>query len=122
MLASNESPQENPLGKLLQSSPQKRCIQRVKDALPDILKARELGYTWDTIAQAMTMRRPTLINAFQTLLAQGNSQRTEDFISTTLTTPRLKYQSPAMITPQPSPTLATGIVALGRTDPQKFKI
>lgn len=117
-----EADLENPLSKLLQNKPHKRCIQRVNEALPDILAARELGYTWDAIAQAMTMRRPTLINACNTLLARGNNQRAEARLSTTVKRSRPQNEAQPRITPQPSPALGPGIVALGRADPEKFKI
>ncbi|MBS3953529.1 MAG: hypothetical protein KGZ88_11315 [Methylomicrobium sp.] len=45
MLDSDEADLENPLCTLLLNKPHKRCIQRVNEALPDILAARELGYT-----------------------------------------------------------------------------
>jgi hypothetical protein len=130
MLDSDEVDLDNPLGKLLQNKPHKRCIQRVNEALPDILAARELGYTWDAIAHAMTMRRPTLINAYNTLLARGNGSlfakdnnpRTEACLPSTVQSSRPQNQTQPRITPQPSPALGPGIVALGRTDPEKFKI
>lgn len=134
MVDSDEADLDNPLSKLLQSKPQKRCIQRVNEALPDILAARELGYTWDAIAQAMTMRRPTLINAYKILLARGNgslfakdnSSRTEaclpSTVQTTVQSSRSQNQTQPRIPPQPSPAWGPGIVALGRTDPEKFKL
>jgi len=113
-------PIENPLAALLQNGPaRQRCIQRVTEHLSAIEAARAQGHTWDAIAHAMAMRRPTLINAFNTLLARRINHRA--VVSTTFK--KSSGLSPATLTPaQSSPALGSGIVALGRTDPNKFNI
>jgi len=114
---------KNPLAALLQNGPaRQRCIQHVAEHLSAIEAARAQGHTWDAIAHAMAMRRPTLINAFNTLLARRINHRAEGSVVST-TFKKSSGLSPATLTPaQSSPALGSGIVALGRTDPNKFNI
>lgn len=107
---------DNSLTALLQKGPaRQRCIQRVAENLSDIQQARLLGHTWDAIAQAIDMRRPTLINAYNTLLIRRGTHRTEAVVATAS-----RPVNQASI--QPATALTSGIVALGRTNPNKFNI
>jgi len=108
---------DNSLTALLQKGPaRQRCIQRVAENLSDIQQARSLGHTWDAIALAIDMRRPTLINAYNTLLIRRSTHRTEAVVATSSSRP-VNQASTQSVT-----ALTTGIVALGRTNPNKFNI
>ena len=136
---------DNQLSALLRSGPaRQRCIQRVADHMNDIQQARASGHTWDVIAEAINMRRATLINAFNTLLARSSTHRSETFLSTpvrqtplaavpvlnmtkVVSTMRVLGASTAnseFPTQSQSPTrpLASGIVSLGRASAEKFNI
>ena len=134
---------DNPLSALLQSGPaQQRCIQRVAQYLFEIKQARALGYTWDTIADELNMRRPTLMNAFRILLERTGTQPVGTIDSAplrpvvamslpiTAALNRKKEASASVkiddINAASSPSEITvpvpGIVSLGRTSAEKFNL
>jgi len=129
------------LNALLQNGPtQPRRIQSVAVHLDAILQARALGHTWDAIAEALSMQRPTLINSVKTLMHRANShpaetlikqspilpslnKRKEQFKTSISKTSMLNSAIPIQTSNQSSTeTLASGIVALGRATPDKFNI
>lgn len=134
---------DNPLSALLQNGPvQQRCIQRVAQYLPEIKQARALGYTWNTIADELSMRRPTLMNAFRILLERTGTHPAEAIDNTTLrplvamplaTTRALNRKKEASASaktddirtasrPSEITVLAPGIVSLGRASVEKFNL
>jgi hypothetical protein len=115
------------LTKLLSdSSPRKRCIDRVAHHLDEILEARRRRITWDVIAEAMTMNRGTLINAFKQLTSQENG-RTKLVLPATSPKPVSSHlrvmpssQSDSVITNATYPN--AGMTTLGRTKIENFNL
>ena len=86
---------------LANGPPKQRCIHRVEAELEQILAARAQRLTWDAIAEALGMKRCTLINAVKRLQQSTAVPQ--------MTPPRMIQAQPVIVKPiaqtvQPTPT------------------
>ncbi len=118
------------LSLLLANGRRQRCIDRVEAELEQILAARAQRQTWDAIADALDMKRCTLINAVKRLQQSAMPQ---------IALPRVIQAPRAVVkpivqavqptptptpTPQPLPLSSTEpmVIAVGRAQVEDYQL
>jgi hypothetical protein len=103
------------LSLLLANGRRQRCIDRVEAELEQILAARAQRQTWDAIADALDMKRCTLINAVKRLQQSAMPQ---------IALPRVIQAPRAVVKPivQPTPTPTPQPLPLSSTEPMVIAV